>query len=98
MPCRTMIEPRCPTSSRPMPQPPRATDSSFGPFDELPPAGDRTVASLQDELICMLRRDARDFDAGKYDRCLVNAERVLVLRKVIRALDPKASLYWTFRT
>lgn len=56
-----------------------------------------SVADLQLHLIGILRQDIRDFQAGKIDRCLTNAESVLALRKAIKALDPLASLYWSIR-
>lgn len=80
-----------------MTRPPRESDSGFSGFDSLPQVSERTISDLQSELIRTLRRDIRDFQDGKVDRCLRNAERVLILRKAIHDLDPLASLYWSIR-
>lgn len=72
----------------------RWSDSAHTP---LPDISDRTVQSLQEELIRTLRKDIHDFKAGRIESCLRNAERVLILRKAIHQLDGAASLYWSLR-
>lgn len=78
---------------------PRDSDSGFTPLPStpLPSSTQQAVADLQTELIRTLRRDIREFNEGSIDRCLMNAERVLGLRRAIRALDKQASLYWSIR-